>query len=271
MLPNLKIVHLKNLVQHETSDPARITNLKKHFRATTVFTNPPLVAPFSRGRYLVLDGVNRISVATGLRFRDILVQVVDYRHPQVCLEKWNHIVCLANWQKWWQRVQAACPDQAVRLSTRRPRQAPGRRGYAAYIYSSSGQWYGIKSSRNELGYLTTINALVSTYRSRYPFFRTPQDKLSGNYCVSKTKILVVYPKFKKSDVVHFARQGLKIPCGISRHSIPQRALRVNLPFSVLRLSLSLKKKNRMLKAHINKLIINNRIRLYSEPIYLYDE
>ncbi len=271
MLPNLRIVHLKNLVQHETADPARIARLEKRFRAATVFTNPPLVTPLSRGRYVVLDGANRVSVALRLKFRDILVQVVDYRNPLVCLEKWNHVVCLPNWQTWWRHVQVACPGHVVKLGTRKPRLAPGHRGYSVYIYSSSGQWYGIRSSRRELECITTINNLVSTYRGRYKFFRIPHDKLSDQHCVNKTKALVVFPKFRKSDIIRFARQGLKVPCGISRHSVPQRALRVNLPFSVLHSSLSLKKKNKVLKAHINKLTINNRIRLYSEPIYLYDE
>jgi len=271
MLPNLQIVHLKSLVQHETSDPARIIKLEKRFRAATVFTNPPIVARLGQDRYVVLDGVNRVSVATRLKFRDILVQVVDYRNPQVYLEKWNHIICLPSWRLWWQRVQAACPGQIVRLSNRKPQSAVGRMSYSALIYSSNGQWRGIKSQRYLLNKLTVINKLVDTYRGQYPFFRTLQDSLTNHYCTSKVKALVIFPKFDKSDIYRFARQGLKIPCGISRHSIPQRALRVNLPFSVLRSSLSLKKKNKILKAHINKLSINNRIRLYSEPVYLYDE
>lgn len=270
LLPNIRIIHLKDIVEHETTDPSRIAKLERRFRSATVFTNPPLVARLGRGKFVLLDGANRVAVARKLRFRDIMVQVIDYRHPAVRLEKWNHVVALPDWQEWWQKLGNVFNPLLVTFPGRPDRLSPAR-AFAAYMHSSNGGWYGVRAPRNEMDRLSVINALVGMYRGKFPFIRVADDHLSAGQETGTVQVLVVFPKFSKKDILHFARQGYKIPCGISRHVIPQRALRINLPFTVLKSARSLARKNVQLKKHINSLLTNNRIRLYSEPVYLYDE
>ncbi|MFH1207175.1 MAG: hypothetical protein V1668_01040 [Patescibacteria group bacterium] len=270
LIPNLKIIHLEDIVDHETTDPSRIARLEKRFRTVKIFTNPPLVARLGRDKFVLLDGANRVAVARKLHFRDIVVQIIDYRNPAVSLDKWNHIVELPDWADWWQKIENIFAKSLIAL----PGQSRGNlrsRQFIAYLHSSNGGWHGVRAPKNEMDRLSSINTLVGTYRGKYRFFRVANERLSDIRNNDKVRVLVIFPNFTKKDILHFARCGYKIPCGISRHIIPQRALRVNLPFSVLRSKETLAKKNFILKRHIAILLTNNRVRLYSEPVYLYDE
>jgi hypothetical protein len=84
--------------------------------------------------------------------------------------------------------------------------------------------------------------------------------------------IVAFPTFAKADIVRCALSpDDRLPTGISRHTIPLRALRVNLPLSLLRSSKPLTEKNRLLHNFIAEKARSNRIRLYNEPTYIYDD
>ena len=83
--------------------------------------------------------------------------------------------------------------------------------------------------------------------------------------------LVVFPTFTKRDIVDIARAPVKLPTGITRHLIPGRALRVNIPLDVLISPGDIDQKNRWMAEEIHRRLLENRIRFYPESSFLFDE
>ena len=93
-LPTLKILPLDRLILHEDHDMQRTLPLVEKLRAQGILRNPPIVMPLTdgSGRYMVLDGANRVTSLRELEFPHIVAQVVEASNPHVNLQTWNHIV-----------------------------------------------------------------------------------------------------------------------------------------------------------------------------------
>ena len=64
---------------------------------------------------------------------------------------------------------------------------------------------------------------------------------------------------------------MKLPTGITRHLIPGRALRLNLPWSVLTSPGDVAAKNRWLEEDLHRKLLDHQIRYYPEATFLFDE
>ncbi|RJR31055.1 hypothetical protein C4569_03385 [Candidatus Parcubacteria bacterium] len=98
--PNLKIIEIEKAVLHEETDLARVRRYKKMIQKDGYLLDPPIVASLTKGKFVVLDGANRVSVFKELHIPHIMVQQVKYKKPDVILETWNHIICDKDYKKF---------------------------------------------------------------------------------------------------------------------------------------------------------------------------
>ena len=93
-LPDLKFIPVDKLVIHERHDNQRTLPLIKRIQASGFWRNPPIVSPLQdeTGRFMVLDGANRITALREMQFPDALVQTVQPNDPGLNLQNWNHVV-----------------------------------------------------------------------------------------------------------------------------------------------------------------------------------
>ncbi len=96
-----------------------------------------------------------------------------------------------------------------------------------------------------------VNELVGYY-----------DEVSG---------LVVFQPYTPQDIINLAQAGTKVPTGITRHIISYRALRVNVPVSLLASPEPLEQKSAWWHEQIKRKLAANEVRLYQESTYLFDE
>jgi hypothetical protein len=82
---------------------------------------------------------------------------------------------------------------------------------------------------------------------------------------------MVFPSYKPHEILELALSGAKVPMGITRHIIPGRALRVNLPLEILEGAQSLPEKNAWLDGWLKDKMKNRNVRYYPEPVFLFDE
>lgn len=272
MLPNLRIVPTKSLLVHETTDSTRMERLKKLFQNDDCLRDPPIAAPLSKNKYVILDGVNRFTISKKLKFPHLLVQVINYNNPSVKLLTWNHVIVGVPFESWlreWGRIDI---KYLLSVPKNRAQVMLQKHLINALIILPTGKCYILKKSKEEREGITILDKFVKTYKDKYPFYRTVErDMKSVQKFYPDATALIVFPLLTKQDILRFISKKLKIPSGISRHVVPGRALHVNLPFSVLRSRSTTTEKNHQLKKFIKKLKLLNRIRYYSEPVYLYDE
>ncbi|OLC31932.1 MAG: hypothetical protein AUH31_01625 [Armatimonadetes bacterium 13_1_40CM_64_14] len=267
VLPDLQIVGRSQVHLHEDCDQDRVDRLIGRIRADGILRNPPLAASLPDEGFVVLDGANRTSALLALEAPVLPLQVVDYADPAVRLEVWHHLLVRPSDLSTRLRAQgltllAASPFEAARQLAERT--------IACYILTPAGGLTVSLPSEQLLA--QTLAAVVGTYKTTNHIYRvtdTNLDTLRSEYEAAGE--LVVFPTFTKRDIVEVARAPVKLPTGITRHLIPGRALRLNLPLSVLTSPGDVAAKNRWLQEDLHRKLLDHQIRYYPEATFLFDE
>jgi hypothetical protein len=82
---------------------------------------------------------------------------------------------------------------------------------------------------------------------------------------------VVFPQLRPADILSAAREGERVPSGITRHIIPNRALNINIPIEVLEADWDLERKRAWLHDWLMERMAANAIRYYAESTFSFDE
>src|SRR5574341_2345 len=254
-LPDLRIVVRSQVHLHEEGDPARIDRLVVRLRGDGVLRNPPIAAALPEGGYVVLDGANRTSALMALGAPVIRIQVVDYHDPAVRLEVWHHLLVRPI------DLPALLRARSLPLREGTPADAArwlAERTIASYVLTPSGAT-AVPLSPDRL-MARTLLAVVGAYKATNRIYRVMDpdlDALAREY--GTVGALVVFPTFTKQDILEIAHAPVKLPTGITRHLIPGRVLRLNLPLEVLASPGDVEQKNRWLVEEIHRRLLEHRV------------
>ncbi len=285
--PELKIVPVEDIVIHEHFDKTRSPRLAKIIEEAGVLQDPPIVARLEGGKYVHLDGANRITVFQEedlLNCQHILVQIVDYFDPEsVKLSAWCHLT-QQDKGSFLSRLQSkGLKPLPMDRDAARALVSKGEGGLCC-LFFRDGDVFGVRSDGDFESRVELLNEVVSTYEGRIErdSLEPEQGEWKGqiNGLFEKhddCNIIVAFPRFTPEQVVQIAtrlatgenREEIKMPPGVTRHIVVEgRALRINFPLSVLKAEeMSLEAKNELLKEFLRK----KKPRRYEEPTFMYDE
>lgn len=267
-LPDLRIVSGHEVFLHEDADPVRVERLSQRLRSDGLLRNPPAAASLPGGGFVVLDGANRVSALRRLEIPVVPLQIVEYDDPGVRLDVWRHLIVEPVELGPALRAAGLHPYE---LSPADAARALAARSLAAYLLIGASA-LGVPPSPDR-ALATVLSQVVDTYKGRARIYRVPASSdlatLSGAY--GSIAAVVVFPTLTKQDIVEIAASPAKLPTGITRHLIPGRALRVNLPLEALGSSGDLAAKNRWLAGLVRRKLLDHSIRYYAEGAFLFDE
>lgn len=277
--PELRIVALASVIEHEFNDDQRTAPLIRRLQAEGLLKNPPLVVPLEAGpagphtHYVVIDGANRCTALGQLGYEHVLVQVVQYAPPQVTLSTWHHAVTGYDVAAFAQGV-VGVPDLNVRETDSLTARADlARRDLIAYAVLADGRVLAARSASHSLHEQNRLlNAMVDTYKDHGALHRTIAVELpEARETHPDLTALVVFPNYEPAEVMLLARDGELLPPGLTRHLIQGRVLRTNYPLADLRSADSLEAKNARLQAWLQAKVAERSIRFYGEATFLFDE
>lgn len=286
--PELRIVPVKDIIIHEHFDKTRSPKLARRIEEDGVLQDPPIVARLEGGKYVHLDGANRITVFREedlLNCQHIVVQIVDYFNPEsVQLSNWCHLTqqnkdfFLSELKS--KGIEATPMDcDAARASL-----SDGE-DVMCCLFFRDGDVFGIKGRGDFESRVRLMNEVVRTYEGRIERDSLKPEEGDWNRQIKglfkkhdDCNLIVAFPKFNPEQIVRIAtklavaengKDALKMPPGVTRHIVVEgRALRINFPLSVLKAEdISLEAKNELLKEFLRK----KKPRRYEEPTYMYDE
>ncbi len=272
--PDLRIVALDSLMEHEYHDLQRTTPLLSRLEADGILKNPPMVTALDAqdARFVVLDGANRCSALSQLGYRHILVQVVAYHPPQTILSMWHHAVTGLPADEFRRRVLAVNGLDIHPTDLLSARADLARRELIAYLLLED-EILSVRAVERGLhAQNRLLNALVDSYKSHSQLYRT----ISENFAETRAlypdlAALVVFPNYEPAEVLALARDGELLPPGLTRHLFQGRVLRVNYPLSELRSGETLESKNAHLQDWLKQKLAHREVRFYGESTYLFDE
>jgi hypothetical protein len=277
IVPDLRILPVGMLVEHEYNDIQRTEPLAQRLEAEGLLKNPPVVTPLGSGdpRYVVLDGANRITALNLLGYPHILAQVVPYEEPQVTLTTWHHVIVGMDPRKLTAELTSLEGVDLILSDQLRARAGLARREYLMYVIRVDGEVFAARTDvpkREVHEQNRLLNTLVDTYKDRSILHRVMTEELEevkGLY--PEMAGLVIFPQYDTSEVLELAQEGELLPAGLTRHLIQGRALRINYPLSELKSGEGLEEKNVRLKAWLVEKLSTKEVRFYGETTYLFDE
>jgi len=267
----LSFVALEKLLPHEEDDPVRVKRIVSALSRDGFLRNPPIVAEY-QSRYVVLDGATRVSALISMGFRDVLAQIVDYSQETVDLNVWHHVIVGLSPDQLLVNLADVDGLTIQRIDATTVRQLLDARNIEACIIMRNGTQFAVLCEGDICDKADLLCRLVSVYRGKAEVHRTTHFDLPP--LIKQFPYLsavVAFPVFLPSDVIQIAFNGGKIPMGVTRHLISGRALGLNIPLEKLGDSSSLEEKNSWLDDLIRQRIRTNKIRLYPEPVFVFDE
>ena len=272
-MPDLRVVAVANLLLHEQHDAQRSEPLLQRLRTEGVLKNPPIVAAIpGEQRYVVLDGANRVTAAQTMGMEHIAVQVVDYEDPELVLDTWYHLIKGMTVDQFKELLANLPGIRTEAADLMHARALLARRESLAFVEYPHGEVCSLFAEGNLHQRTQRLNDIVDLYKVRGQIFRANTDHLASLLPLyDDITVLVVFPHYAPAEILDLARVGAYLPAGISRHLIPRRALRINLPLSMLGGGASLDEKNRWLSDWMKQKVAAKSARYYQESTFLFDE
>ncbi|MEN6300933.1 MAG: hypothetical protein ABFD51_13645 [Anaerolineaceae bacterium] len=272
-LPVLKVIPTDLLVPHEDTDPRRVEKLVQRVMKEQVLKNPPIVSliPDDK-RYMILDGANRSMAFKSMGVPHLVVQLVSYADPGVELDTWYHVVSGMSEEEFDSELTKVTGLKLESCSITTAREALATNVAAAYIINDRGVRIVVSPDGKILHDIHLLNKIVNAYKGKADIFRASNDiwEIQKPYYPNITA-LIVFPQYSPSDILMIAKNGDKVPSGVTRHIIPYRALNINIPLSVLNANWTLEQKEKWLEDWMMERMAANAIRYYSESTFSFDE
>ncbi|MGB8647016.1 MAG: hypothetical protein WCF84_17400 [Anaerolineae bacterium] len=272
----LAIVPLNQVVLHEEIEPKRVDRLMQRLRQDRILCNPPIVTEVRAAnewtRYVVLDGASRTSALRALGVPDVLVQIVDYHSPQIHLQSWHHLLLDVDPGELRADVRRVPNLELAEMDEQTARDKLERREIICYLLFANGCVEGVVCPADRYAQTRALGALVKTYENKAALYRvstTDLEELAARH--RQLSAVVVFPHYHPEDILRLALNGAKVPMGITRHIIPGRALRINIPLDILESGQPLADKNAWLDDWLESKIRDRTVRFYQEPVFLFDE
>jgi hypothetical protein len=272
-LPNLRMVPTGSLIPHEDFDPQRVEILVQRIRQEDRLKNPPITAAIPEtDLFVILDGTNRAQAFAQLKIPHIVAQVVSYGDTGVILDTWNHIVAGMDPTEFERSLSEIAGLRLYPSTLEEAREALVMEQATAFIVSERGVHKVCSASGCHRRDLNLLNDIVRAYRGKasvYPASNDSWERQAPYY--PDITALVIFPRISPSDILASTRQGEKLPYGVTRHVIPNRALNINIPLSILSAGWGFRRKEEWLQNWLMERMAASAIRFYAESTFSFDD
>jgi len=271
-LPDLRILPLELLVLHEDHDQQRTAPLIEKLRAQGILRNPPIVMPLrdGSGRYMVLDGANRVTSLQEMEFPHIVAQVVEADDPRVALHTWNHVIWGMSQRLLLREVHHGTGLPLRRINPQKSIEPPDC--LPLHLHLADGRTYLICLPSDLREKIHALHRVVNCYKEQATFDRTSQTLFGAlKDLYPDPTALVVFPRLDIQTVLRVVSEGLVLPTGITRFTVSPRVLHLNYPLHELSSGRSVEYKEAYLRQWVQERVKGKGVRYYAEATFLFDE
>jgi hypothetical protein len=272
-LPQLKIVPIASLLLHEEADPERYRPLERRISSSGRLMHPPIAArDHGTASHILLDGVNRLEALKALGMGSVAIQEVDLDDEGLVLSTWHHVIeglDLVTRIRNETELEPVSFEGEFSEHDFVPEFADGD---ACHIVGPNRTCHVLRANTSAEARLDVITrmahlteAAANTDRVSYTNLRDLGMHYPG------FSGLICYAAFTKADVVALAGQGKRFPSGVTRFSVPKRALAVGIPLELLKTDKAGADKQAELEGMIIEKIRSKKIRFYEEPTFYFDD
>jgi hypothetical protein len=274
-LPSLRVVPIDALLMHEQPDQDRWRPIRARIESEGLLKHPPIAArDHGSATHILLDGVNRVEAVRSLGARWLMIQEVDLEDDGLVLSTWHHVVEGPAADDLINRIGRTAGVSSVKaeFTPDGDFEPTFDDDTACLVVCRDRAAYAVSAPADPAERLDIVSGVVDIVHkasSRDRVSYTNLADLEKHY--SGFTALVCYKAFAKRDVLELSLSGRRFPSGVTRFSVPKRALYFDLPLAFLRGGDSVEAKQRDLDELIGQRIRAKKIRFYVEPTFIFDD
>ncbi|MEK7311993.1 MAG: hypothetical protein AAB382_08475, partial [Chloroflexota bacterium] len=205
---------------------------------------------------------------------DVLVQIVDYYADNVSVSAWHHVIVGLPHNQLLSNLADVDGVTLQPVDSQTANRMLETREILGCVVMRNGQRFAVlpdeAADNNRRAQL--LCQLVAEYRGKAEVHRTVEVDLPlliKEY--ADLTAIVVFPSFSPAEISQIAFGGDKLPMGITRHLVAGRALGLDVPLEMMTDAQTLEAKNAWLDEQILARLQANKVRLYQEPVFVFDE
>jgi cytidyltransferase-like protein len=258
----LDIISFDSLVLFEKFDPIRTERLVKKILEEKTFFNPITVAAY-QGKYIVIDGANRLEALRRLGIKNIFVYIVDYCNSQH-VELKNNAHFLHIERDEFCKLLDKHGIKYTFIKKEEINNSLNSKDICVIVQENDN--YMVLSDKKYLCFVDFLNKLVNVYVGKYEVYRLSELSQDAQHFGLK----IIFPLFTIDNIVELTQKDVYLQSGITWHSIKNNIIHFSLPLSILKDNTKEESKY-FLKQEIEKKIANKKIRYYPSNVYICNE
>jgi hypothetical protein len=238
----------------------------------------PIVVARKGDRYIALDGMHRVDALKLRKCRDLLAYLVDYEDHKILLQSWDALISGSRNVLDILEDEFKDTDYVIdEVESDNGRDEVMKRGRIFAVMDKDGRTFTIGKGGGDrsldldelIGVLVRFEKRLDRDGARIRYVANTDSE--AQFMESRSMFLVIRPRFTKKEVVERTLQERLFPRKTTRHVIYERPLRVGVALSILKEDADIGVKNELLQAELLWRYEHGRIRIYPEPIILFDE
>ena len=225
---HISLVDIDALRPHEEVIDHLVKSLSDAVKGQGIVRDPLIV---DEDKYVILDGMHRYSSLKLLGCRFAPCCLVDYSNPLIRIGSWFRLFSVNEADGLARQVM---PDSEISCANLEMNAKQLDPDYHTIILTKSGTRYSLHQSRDPTEFTRTAIALEQAIVTLgYHVDYQTEDVALQCLKSGKVDLVIRVPIFTKQQITDFGVQGLLLPHKVTRHILPSRPLRVDIPLDML--------------------------------------
>ena len=225
---HISLVDINALKPHEEVINHIVKSLSDAVKAQGIVRDPLIV---DQDTYVILDGMHRYSSLKLLECRFAPCCLVDYSNPMIKVGSWFRLFTVNEAEELARKVMPDSEPSYAKLERDIEQLDPD---YHTIILTKNGSRYSLKQTRNPTEFtktaITLEQAIVALgYHVDYQTEEVALQSLRSGI----VDLVIRVPIFTKQQITDFGVHGSLLPHKVTRHIMPSRPLRVDIPLDML--------------------------------------
>jgi len=272
--PEIKLIPIKDIIFHETEEPKRTKILEERIVSDGFLRNPVILGKIANGnsKFLLLDGVHRVSALKKLGFNEAAAQIVNYSNRNVKVDAWCHLIRNTCTEDLLARIGAIKNLKLEKANREKAKMLLEKKKIVCCLFFKNKDALIMKSNPELKNRTSKLVEVVKVCYDSSDVKRGTETETTFLLRTQKKSIAILRtPIYEKKEIVDLAFNNLRLPSGITRHIIPSRILGFRVDLGLLKINLPIEDKNKLIQEIFNYRVTNGRTRFYPESVLVFDD
>jgi hypothetical protein len=223
-------MQIETLKPHEEVIEPLVKSLADAIRSQGIVRDPVIV---DRQKLVVLDGMHRLASLKLLNCPFAPCCLVDYDNPLIKVGSWFRLLRIEDAEIV---AKELLKENELDYVEKKTEIESGRLDPRAIIFTKNGYSYDLEQVSDAAEVTRTAVNLEKQLTTRGCHIDYQPESVAFQHLMSGSADLVIaVPVFTKQEIREFGIKGLLLPHKVTRHVMPSRPLRVDVPLSMLTL------------------------------------